>query len=221
VEPLRLYDYPASGNCYKVRLLLAQLGLAYERVPVDIFAGETLTAAYAAISPARTTPVLELADGRRLQESAAILHYLAEGTPFLPTDPFERAQVVRWLVFEQADMIPGIAGLRFRLVTGRLQPDAPDALARRASAHDALRIVDDRLRDRAFLVGGAYTVADIAVYGYTHVAGEAGLDLSAYSHVRAWLERVARQPGHVNDLEPYPANAMAGAGRSIYGSSAG
>jgi glutathione S-transferase len=217
MKPPRLYDYAASANCYKVRLLLAQLGVAYERVPVDIFAGETLTAGYAAVSPARTTPVLELGDGRRLQESAAILLYLAEGTPFLPDDPFDRAQVVRWLVYEQADMIPAIAGLRFRLATGRLRPDQPEALARRDAAHGVLRILDDHLRDRAFLVGDAYGVADIAVYGYTHVAGEAGLDLSAYAHVRRWLDRVAAQPGHVNDLEPYPANATAGAGRSIYG----
>ena len=127
---MRLYDYPASCNCYKVRLLLAQLGLHYERVPVDIFAGETLTAAFAAVNPARTTPVLETGDGRRLPESAAILTYLASGTPLYPEDAFERAEVIRWLVYEQTDVIPAIAGLRFRLLTGRLAPSDPDAVDR-------------------------------------------------------------------------------------------
>ena len=112
---LRLYDYGASCNCYKARLLLAQLGLEYERVPVDIFAGDTLTDEFAAMNPARTTPVLESDDGF-LPESNAILVYLASGTSFLPADPFELAQVVRWLLYEQTDVVPAIGGLRFRLL---------------------------------------------------------------------------------------------------------
>ena len=128
---VRLYDYPASCNCYKVRLLLANLGRPYERVPVDIFAGDTLTEEYGRINPARTTPVLETDDGRFLPESNAILVYLAEGTPFLSDDPFERAEVVRWLIYEQTDVIPMIGGLRFRLLAGRLEPDDPRAIRRR------------------------------------------------------------------------------------------
>ncbi|TML86146.1 MAG: glutathione S-transferase family protein [Actinobacteria bacterium] len=213
---LRLYDYAASANCYKVRLLLAQLGAEYERVPVEIFAGETLTDAYARVSPARTTPVLETDDGRFLPESAAILLFLADGTPFLPDDPFERAQVARWLVYEQADVIPPIGGLRFRLLTGRLEPGGEEAGRRRRDGLEMLRLLDEHLSGREFFVAAAYSVADVAIYGYLHVAGEAGYDLAAYPHVVAWLERVRRQPGHMNDLQPYPANARAGAGRSVY-----
>jgi glutathione S-transferase len=213
---MRLYDYPGSCNCYKVRLLLAQLGIAYERVPVDIFAGETLTDDYARKNPARTTPVLELGDGRVLPESAAILTYLAEGTPLLPDDAFARAGVIRWLVYEQTDVIPAIAGLRFRLLTGRLAPDDPDALRRRALAAEVLGLLDDHLRGRELFVGDAYSIADIALYGYTHRAGEAGIDLTPYANVRAWLARVEAQPGYVEDVAPYGANAAPGAGRSIY-----
>jgi glutathione S-transferase len=214
---MRLYDYPGSCNCYKVRLLLAQLGLQYERVPVDIFAGETLTAAFAAVNPARTTPVLETGDGRRLPESAAILTYLASGTPLHPDDAFERAEVIRWLVYEQTDVIPAIAGLRFRLLTGRLAPGDADAAYRRRLAGEVLRLLDDHLRDRLFLVGDRYTIADIAVYGYTHRAHEAGIDLAPYAGVAAWLARVEARPAYMEDVAPYGANAAPGAGQSIYG----
>ena len=213
---MRLHDYPGSCNCYKVRLLLAQLGLQYERVPVDIFAGETLTAAFAAVNPARTTPVLETDDGRCLPESAAILTYLATGTPLMPEDAFERAEVIRWLVYEQTDVIPAIAGLRFRLLTGRLAAGDPDAVARRRLAGAVLRLLDDHLTARTFLVGDRYSIADIAVYGYTHRAHEAGIDLTPYTAVVAWLGRVEAQPGYIEDVAPYGANAAVGAGRSIY-----
>jgi glutathione S-transferase len=186
-------------------------------VPVDIFAGETLTAAFAAKNPARTTPVLETDDGRCLPESAAILTYLASGTPLHPGDAFERAEVIRWLVYEQTDVIPAIAGLRFRLLTGRLAPSDPDAVHRRRLAGDVLRLLDDRLHDRAFLVADRYTIADIAVYGYTHRSHEAGLDLAPYAGVAAWLARVEAQPGYMEDVAPYGANAAPGAGQSIYG----
>jgi glutathione S-transferase len=215
---VRLYDYAASANAYKVRLLLAQLGRDdVERVEVDIFDGATLTDAYALLNPARTVPVLELDDGRTLPESGAILWHLAEGTPLLPDDPVDRAQVLRWLLWEQADLVHGIAGLRFRLQTGRLTPDEPAARARHAAALEVLALLDGHLRDRAFLVGDTYTIADVAVYGYTHVATEAGLAPASCPAVVAWLERVAAQPGHMNDLKPYPPNASVLAGRSIYG----
>jgi glutathione S-transferase len=215
---LRLYDYAASCNAYKVRLLTAQLGLDVERVEVDIFAGETLTDAFAAqVNPARTVPVLELPDGRMLPESGAILWHLAEGTPLLPDDPWLRAQVLRWLLFEQADLLPATGGLRFRLQTGRWTPDAPPALARHAAGVEVLMLLDDHLRSRAFVVGDGYTIADIALYGYTHVAHEAGLPMDDFAAIDAWLERVAAQPGHMNDVAPYPANARPGAGLSIYG----
>src|ERR671936_1494048 len=136
---MRLYDYVASGNCYKTRLLLAQLERSYERVAVDIFAGDTLAEDFAAKNPARTTPVLETDDGRYLQESNAILVYLARGTPLLPDDPFEFGQVMRWLLYEQADIVPAIGGLRFRLLAGRLESSDPRAIRRREAGGEVLQ----------------------------------------------------------------------------------
>jgi glutathione S-transferase len=213
---LKLYDYAASCNCYKVRLLLAQLGRPYERVAVDIFAGDTLTDAYARMNPLRTTPVLETEDGRFLSESAAILWHLAEGTSLLPADAFERAEVLRWLVYEQTDVIPATGGLRFRLQTGRLTADEPAAQARRAAGLEVLALLDAHLDGRAFVVGAGYSIADVALHGYVHVAHEAGYAMEDHPHVSAWLARVAQQPGYMNDLAPYPPNARPGAGRSTY-----
>jgi glutathione S-transferase len=211
---MRLLDYHASGNCYKVRLALAQLALPYERVPVDIFAGETLTDEFARLNPARTTPVLVPDAGPPLPESNAILLHVAEGTPLLPDDPADRAQVYRWLFFEQAELIPAIAGLRFRVLTGRLEPDAPEAQARRRAGEELLGLLADQLAAGEFLVGSRYSVADIAVYAYVHVAGDAGFTLP--DAVRSWIERVEAQPAFMNDLEPYPPNARPEASVSIY-----
>jgi glutathione S-transferase len=212
----RLYDYPASCNCYKVRLLLAQLGRRYERVAIDIFNGETLTDDYAQINPMRTTPVLETEDHRYLPESNAILVYLAQGSQYLPDDAFEFAEVLRWLICEQTDVVPMIGGLRFRLLVGRLSPSDADAIRRREGGIAILSLLDQHLRTREFFVGDRYTIADIAIYGYTHVAHEANLDIQPYSNLRAWFERVRRQSGYINDVEPYGANAAPGAGRSLY-----
>ncbi len=214
---LRLYDYAASANCYKVRLLLAQLEQPYERVPIDIFAGETLTEEFRRRNPARATPVLEIGGGACLQESAAILFYLAEGTRYLPDDLLARAQVLRWLIIEQTDVIPTMGGLRFRLLTGRLRADDPEARRRHEGAQQVLDLMDEHLRDRGFLLGDRYTIADLANYAYVHVAPDAGLDLARFPAVAAWLARVEAQPGFIDDLEPYPPNARAGVGTSIYG----
>jgi glutathione S-transferase len=213
---LRLYDYAASANCFKVRLLLAQLRQPYDRVPIDIFAGDTLTDDFHAKNPARSTPVLQVGDSTYLSESNAILFFLAQGTPFLPDEPLLRAEVVRWLIFEQTDVMMTVGGLRFRLVTGRLRPDDPDAIRRRNAGEEALDLLDQHVRARRFLAGDRYSIADIAVYGYTHVAREAGFELSRYPAVEAWLGAVEEQPHFVNDLAPYPENARPGAGRSIY-----
>ena len=212
---LRLYDYAASANCLKARLLLAQLERPYERVPVDIFAGDTLTDEYAAINPARSTPVLQIGDSTYLSESNAILVYLAGGTPLLPDDPLRRAEVVRWLILEQTEVMPSLGGLRFRLVTGRLAAEDRDAMRRRKLGEATLTALDLHLRTRDFLVD-AYSIADIAVYAYTHVAPEAGYELAAYPAVERWLARVEAQPRFVNDLVTYPENARLGASRSIY-----
>jgi|SRR5438132_727586 len=214
---MRLYDYAASANCYKARLLLAQLVREYERVPIDIFGGDTLTDDFAAKNPARSTPVLETDDGRYLQESNAILWYLADGTDFLPGDAFDRAHVLKWLILEQTDVMPGIGGLRFRLLTGRWSPEQPEARQRRELGLAALGMLETQLEERTFFVGERYTIADISLYAYTHTTPEAGYDLDEFPAVAAWLRRVEQQPRFVNDLEAYPPNARAGAGASIYG----
>jgi glutathione S-transferase len=210
---VRLYDYAASANCYKARLLLALLGREYERVAIDIFAGETLTDAFAALNPARETPVLELDDGSVVLQSNAIVWYLGEGTPFLPEDALGRAQVVQWLIFEQERVMSGIGGARFRIIAGRAPELVP---AKLELARGALEMLDAHLSAREWLVGDGPTVADVANFAYTHVAEEAGLALAEHPAVVAWLDRVRALPGFINDLEPYPANAHAGASRSIY-----
>ena len=209
---MRLHDYAASGNCYKVRLLLALLGQPCERVPVDIFAGDTLTDEFAALNPARTTPVLELDDGQALPESGAILWYLAEGTAFLPDDRLARARVVRWLCFERA-LTPAVAGARFQVMTDRTDDETPFLLAK---GREVLAALDRRVDGRDWVALDVPTIADIALFGYTHVAGDAGLDLAAHPAIEAWLDRVRALPGYLNDLVPYPPNARPGAGRSIY-----
>lgn len=213
---LRLFDYAASANCYKVRLALAQLGIRYERVPVDIFDGQTLTPAFGAMNPLRSTPVLQVAEDDYLIESNAILLFLAESTSLMPSDRIDRAYVYRWLIFEQTDVMPTMGGLRFRLATDRLSTGDPEATRRRLGAIETLTRIDEYLQDREFLVGDRYGVADIALFGYVHVAGEAGLELKKYPAVGSWIERVISQPGYLNDLAPYPANATPGSGASIY-----
>jgi glutathione S-transferase len=208
---MRLHDYPASANCYKVRLLLALLGREYERVPVDIFAGDTLTDAYAALNSLRETPVLELDDGTTVAQSNAILWLLAEGTPYLPDAPAERAVVLQWLFIEQEHVMGGAGGVRFRSITGRPVPDAA-----RRRGEQGLALLDRHLDGGDWVVGDGPTIADLSLYGYAHVADQAGYELDRYPALQAWLRRIAGLPGFVDDLQPYPANARLGVGRSIY-----
>lgn len=214
---MRLHDYDASGNCYKARLLLALLGRSYERVPVDLFAGDTLTDAFGRLNPVRETPVLELDDGTAIAQSPAVLWYLAEGTPFLPGTPAGRAQVLQWLAIEQERVMVGLGGSRFRLLTGRATADDPLVAARLETGRGALDLLAAHLAERDWLVGDAPTIADVAVFAYTSRAGDSGFDLAEWPAVTAWLDRVRALPGFVDDFVPYPPNAMAGAGRSIYG----
>jgi glutathione S-transferase len=210
---MRLYDYAASANCYKVRLLLALLGTPYERVPVDIFAGDTLTDEYRALNPLRETPVLELDSGEVIAQSNAILWYLAESTPYLPDTRPERALVAQWLAFEQERVMSGIGSARFRILTGR---DPELAAARLAVGEGALAVLDEHLARPSYLVGERCSIADLSVFGYTHVAADAGYELSRYPAVGAWLGRVRAERGFVEDLAPYPENARRGASKSIY-----
>lgn len=214
---ITLYDYPASGNCYKARLALAQLQREYDRVAVDIFDGDTLTEEFGRLNPARETPVLIMESGTPLPESNAILLHLAEATHLLPDDPEVRAQVYRWLMFERTAFAPGVAAGRFFRLTGRDERH-PRAFARMMEqAGQALGILDGWLQDRPFVAGDVYTVADISLYAYAHRAHEAGIDMTAYPEVGAWLARVAATPRMMNDLEPYPENASQLRGKSIYG----
>jgi glutathione S-transferase len=210
---MRLYDYAASGNCYKVRLLLALLDRPYQRVPIDIFGGDTLTEEYAALNPVRETPVLQLDDGAVIAQSNAILWYLAEGTPFLPGTRLGRALAAQWLAFEQERVMSGIGSTRFRVLTGR---DPELAAARFPVGEAALAVLEGHLAEREFLVVDACTIADVSIFGYTHVAADAGYDMARYPAVGAWLDRIRSLPRFVDDLVPYPANARAGASRSIY-----
>jgi len=210
----RLYDYEASGNCLKVRMAVRMLDLPYERVPVDIFGGDTLTDEFAAINPLRTTPVLEVAPKHYVNESNAILLLLAEGTRLLPAERLARAEVARWLFVERS-FTPAVGGLRFLRLTGR-DLDEREVSSLRASGNRMLGHVDEALTGRRFLAGGTPSVADLSIYAYAHVAGDAGFELGAYRALRRWIERVENLPGFVNDLVRYPPNAGRGLGRSIY-----
>ncbi len=194
---MRLYDYLSSGNGYKCRLLLRHLGLPFERVELDIMRNETRTPEILAKNPNGRIPLLELDDGRLLPESNAILFYLAEGTPFLPVDRFERAQALQWLFFEQYSHEPNIATSRF--IATHLPADSPrraELPRRRELGYAALEVMERHLAGNDYFVTGRYTIADIALYAYTHVADEGGFDLVRYPAVGAWLARVAAQPGH-------------------------
>ena len=194
---LRLYDYLASGNAYKVRLLLHQLGIPFERVEMDIVRGETRTPEFQAKNPNGRIPTLELEDGTHLAESNAILFYLAEGTPFLPADRLERALALQWMCFEQYSHEPNIATVCSQKRTGLDDERRAMLPLKRRLGHDALAVMDGHLRARSFFVGERYSIADIALFAYTHVAGEGGFDLEPYAAVRAWLDRVRAQPGHL------------------------
>lgn len=199
---LILHEYAASGNCYKIRLLLAHLGRAYERREYNILQGETRTPEFLAnINSNGRVPVLQDA-GHFLPESNAALWYLAEGTRFLPHDAFDRADALRWLFWEQYNHEPNIATLRYWATYGGgwdAQPPAKKAqiAGKQAAGEDALALMEDHLRGRAWFAGAQFSIADIALYAYTHVASDGGFDLASYPHVQAWLARVADLPGHI------------------------
>jgi len=191
-----LYNSQVSGNCYKVRLLFAHLGIEYERREVDVFERSGRLELLGELNPGLRVPTLVLDDGRALAESDAILFHFAEGTEYLPEDRFERAQVLQWLFFEQYSHEPYIAVARFWMLA-EISPEVSDLEEKMRGGKAALKAMDRYLDEREFLVAGRYTIADIALYAYTHVAPEGRFDLHPYPAVRAWLERVAAQPGHV------------------------
>ncbi|MFL5927890.1 MAG: glutathione S-transferase family protein [Gaiellaceae bacterium] len=194
-----LYNSQVSGNCYKVRLLLAHLGTEYDRREVDVADRSNRPELLGGLNPSLRVPTLVLDDGRALGESGAILWFFGEGTRFVPTGAYERAQVLQWMFFEQYDHEPALAVVRFWLAySGRPKEEFADRLPERMTAgYRALDALERHLDGRAWLVGDGMTLADIALYAYTHVAQDGGFELDGYPWIRAWLERVAAERGHV------------------------
>jgi glutathione S-transferase len=204
---MHLFDYLDSGNGYKVRLLMAQLGMKYRWTHVDIDQGQTRTPEFLKRNPNGRIPTLELDDGTNLFESNAIMWYLAEGSRFVPSTQLARAQVLQWMFFEQYSHEPYVATPRY--ICRHLAEDHPrraELPARLEKGHAALKVMDGHLATRDWFVN-AYSIADIALYAYTHVAPDGGLDLADYPNVRAWLRRVASQPGYVSLLDQPAAAA--------------
>ena len=192
-----LYDSSVSGNCYKVRQVFAHLGLAYERRELSVVDRSNRAEVLGDSNPALRVPTLILDDGRSLAESHAISWYFAEGTPLLPQDRFERAKVLQWMCFEQYDLEPTIAVVRFWVAFSASPPPPAEIEAKRAGGYRALDALERGLDGVPYLVGDRYTLADLSLYAYTHVAPEGGFDLTGYPSIRSWIERVAAQPGHV------------------------
>ena len=192
----RLYDYLPSGNGYKVRLVLKQLELPYELIELDIITGASRTADFLAKNPNGRIPVLELPGKGCLSESHAIVWFLAEGSPLVPPDALDRARMWQWMCFEQYNLEPNVATVRFWLrYLGRTRAELGDKLVeKKKSGYAALDVLEDGLRERSWLVGNQYSLADIALFAYTHVADEGGFDLAPYPNIRAWCARVSQQP---------------------------
>jgi len=198
---LRLYDSRLSGNAWKVRILLTQLGLPFERVTLDLAKGATAVPAFRAKSRFSQVPVLELEDGRTLVESAAIMYYLADGSPYLPDDPFIRAEVMGWLCFEQADLLRPLALPRFYHMRGLAEKMTNRISDFQERGYTALAKVDNWLGAHDWLVDNRYTIADIGVFGYVSMASQGGYDMERFPLINAWVERVKAQRGWVPLVE--------------------
>ena len=200
---LRLWGQEASGNCYKVKLLAAHLGIALEWVRMDVTKGDTRTPAFLAMSPAGQVPLLRCADGSHLPESGAILWYLGDGTPFVPSDPLRRARVLQWMFFEQYRVEPNIATSRYWIhLLDAADRYAAQIAAKREPGLAALAVMEAHLGTQDFFPGGAPSLGDIALYGYVHCADEGGFALDALPRIRAWLARIAALPGHIGMHDP-------------------
>jgi glutathione S-transferase len=197
-RPDTLFDFPVSGNGYKIRLALTQLELPFRYSVVDILAGESQTPAFLAMAPMGQIPVLRLDDGTALWESNAILYWLADGTPLMPPDRLRRARVVQWMNFEQSNIDKVLGRTRFlKRYPGFMQTSQSDWDAWYAVGNRALGVMEGELVHRDFLVGDAYSAADICLYGYVHCAADGGFELARYPAVSRWLERIRAQPGHI------------------------
>lgn len=193
---MKLYDYLPSGNSYKVRLLLSYLGLSYDHILLDIHKGETQTDDYKSKNPVGQIPLLELGDGRRIAESNAILFFLAKDTPYWPATHFEQTKALQWMFFEQYKHEPSIAVARFiRMYAMETRAGELDGLMPRGNA--ALGVMEHHLADNLFFASTGPTAADIALYAYTHVAGDGGFELADYPNILAWLDRMSDHPKHI------------------------
>ncbi|MBT3329934.1 MAG: glutathione S-transferase family protein [Rhodospirillaceae bacterium] len=193
-----LHDNLGSGNGYKVRLLLSHLGQPFKRIEYDVTKGETRTAEFLALNPDGRIPLLQFTDGRVLTQSNAILFFLAQKTSYLPSDSFAQAQALQWMFFEQYSHEPNIAVARYWLYfLDRAEVQQTQLEEKWQKGYQALDVMEQRLGAADYLVDGGYSIADIALYAYTHVADEADMDLGPYPGIRRWLDRVAEQPGHV------------------------
>ena len=193
-----LYEFASSGNCYKLRLAMAQLGISFQRIEKDITRGETRTEDFLAINPNGRIPVLVTPDNKVLPESNAALWYLAGDSKLMPEGAFQQAQVLQWMFFEQYNHEPNIATSRYWIhVLGEREKYAEALAEKQQKGHDALRVMEAHLSGRDFFVGEDYSIADIALYAYTHVAGEAGFSLQNYPAIMCWLDRVKGQEGYI------------------------
>lgn len=206
---LKLHDYLPSQNGFKVRMLLEHLGLPYESVPVAIFKGESRTPDFLDKNPAGAVPVLEVQPGTYLAESNAILCYLAQGTSYLPSERLARARVLQWLFFEQYYVEPTIGTLRFWTLTGRLSANESLVAPKRSAAERALDALERHLAQHPFLANDAYSIADIAVFAYSHLAQEAQFDLSSRPAFERWVGRVRAQAARIPPVYPYTPDATA------------
>jgi len=193
---MKLYDYLPSGNSYKVRLLLSYLDIDYDWVNLDIIQGETRTAAFTDKNPLGQIPFLELSDGRGIAESNAIIYFLAEGTPYWPQNAFDQAKCLQWMFFEQYRHEPSIAVARFIKIYA-MDSRADELPALMPKGYAALDLMEAHLAENLWFVGGGRSIADVALYAYTHIADEGGFDLSSYPFIQAWMARFADHPKHV------------------------
>jgi len=194
----RLYEFASSGNCYKLRLAMSLLGIPFERVEIDITTGQSRTASFLRINPNGRIPVLELEDGRTLPESNAALWFLAHGTHLEPGAPFQQAQVLQWMFFEQYSHEPFIATSRYWITILGAEAEYREQLEdKRSKGYAALDVMEQHLAQRSHVVGNALTIADIALYAYTHVAHEGGFDLAGYNAIQSWCSRIESVEGYV------------------------
>ncbi|MCC3404569.1 MAG: glutathione S-transferase family protein [Microcoleus sp. PH2017_10_PVI_O_A] len=194
----KLYEYSPSGNCYKIRLLLTQLNIPFDRTEINILQKESRTPEFLVKNPNGRIPVLEIAAGKFLFESNAIMFYLSEETEFFPSDKFERAQVMQWLFFEQYSHEPFIATSRFWHMTGKAEEYQEALQQKQAPGYAALGVMEGHLKQNKFFAGDRYSIADIGLFAYTHVAGEGGFDLTGFPAIKTWIERIKNLPRYIS-----------------------